>query len=120
MKRTLTSETPNFIGQKVNIAGWVHTRRDHGKITFLDIRDRGGMVQVVCTPQQKDAYEIAQKARPEWVLEIEGLVQERPEGTRNPDIATGTIEISAQAITVYAQAKTLPFAIDTDGYEIGE
>ncbi|MDO8474512.1 MAG: aspartate--tRNA ligase [bacterium] len=120
MNRILTSQTPDHKGEVVVIAGWVHTRRDHGKITFLDMRDREGLVQVVCTPQAKDAYETAQKARTEWVLRIEGMVQERPEGTKNPDIATGTIEIVAQAITVYSQAKTLPFAIDTDGYEIGE
>jgi aspartyl-tRNA synthetase len=120
MNRILTSQTPTHKGEAVTIAGWVHTRRDHGKITFLDIRDRGGLVQVVCTPQAKEAYETAQKARPEWVLGIEGMVQERPEGTRNNDIATGTIEIAAKAITVYSEAKTLPFAIDTDGYEIGE
>jgi aspartyl-tRNA synthetase len=120
MNRILTSQTPDHKGETVMIAGWVHTRRDHGKITFLDLRDREGMVQVVCTPQAKAAYEIAQKARPEWVLSIEGTVQERPEGTKNPSIATGTIEILAQTITVYSQAKTLPFAVDTDGYEIGE
>ena len=109
MNRILTSQTPSHKGETVAIAGWVHTRRDHGKITFLDIRDRGGLVQVVCTPQAKDAYDTAQKARPEWVLEIEGMVQERPEGTKNPDITTGSIEISAKTITVYSQAKTLPF-----------
>ena len=120
MNRILTSQTPSHKGETVTIAGWVHARRDHGKITFLDLRDREGIAQVVCTPQAKEAYETAQKARPEWVLEIEGMVQERPGNTKNPNIATGNIEIAAQTITVLSQAKTLPFAVDTDGYEIGE
>ncbi len=120
MERIFTAQTPARIGEKVKVAGWVATRRDHGKITFIDLRDKEGIVQVVFTLKEKEAYELAKSLRPEWVLEIEGMVQERPEGTKNPDIATGNIEIAAQTITVLSQAKTLPFAIDTPGYEIGE
>lgn len=120
MERTLTSQTPGKKGEKVRLQGWIATRRDHGKITFLDIRDREGLVQVVCTPQVKEVYEIAQNLRSEWVVEIEGIVQERPAGTVNPELPTGIVEIAAEKITVFSQAKTLPFAIDTDGYEIGE
>ena len=131
MKRTLTNETPNLIGQKVMLAGWVQTRRDHGKITFIDLRDRSGIVQTVFTPHQnklgagqapqvEGAYEMVQRVRPEWVVEIEGAVQERPKGLKNSDLQTGEIEISVEKITILSEAKTLPLPIDTDGREIGE
>lgn len=120
MNRILTGETPKKIGERVKVAGWVNTRRDHGKIIFLDLRDREGIIQIVFTPQAKEAYEAVGPIRPEWVLAIEGKVQERPENLKNPDIATGDIEIVAEKMTVLSEAKTLPFAIDTDGYEIGE
>ena len=120
MNRILTSQTPDHKGEIVAIAGWVHTRRAHGKITFLDVRDKTGLVQVICTPQAQEAYETAQKVRPEWVIQIEGTVQERPKGTHNANIPSGSIEIIAKTIIVLSQAKALPFAIDTDGYEIGE
>ena len=131
MKRTLTNETPNLIGQKVMLAGWVQTRRDHGKITFIDLRDRSGIVQTVFTPHQnklgagqapqvEGAHEMVQRVRPEWVVEIEGAVQERPKGLKNSDLQTGEIEISVEKITILSEAKTLPLPIDTDGREIGE
>jgi len=120
MQRILTNDTPKHKGKKIKVAGWIATRRDHGKIVFLDLRDRQGIVQVVLIPQEKEAYAVAQTIRPEWVVEIEGEVQERPDKMRNPDISTGNVEIAAQTITVLAEAKTLPFAIDTDGYEIDE
>ena len=120
MERTLTGQTPEKKGEKVKLQGWIATKRDHGKITFLDLRDREGLVQVVCTPQTKEVYETAQNLRSEWVVEVEGIVQERPAGTANPELPTGIFEIAAEKITVLSEAKTLPFAIDTLGYEIGE
>jgi aspartyl-tRNA synthetase len=120
MSRILTSNTPKQKGQQVTLQGWVQTRRDHGKIIFLDLRDREGIIQVVLTPDQATAYETAKGLRPEWVVEIQGIVQERPEKLKNPDIATGDIEIAAQNLTVISKAETLPLPIDTDGYEIGE
>ncbi|MCH8986796.1 aspartate--tRNA ligase [Patescibacteria group bacterium] len=114
MRRTLTSETPKQKGKKVKIAGWIDTRRDHGKIVFLDLRDREGIVQVVCTDK------IAEDIKPEWVVEIEGKVEARPEKMQNPDIKSGTIEIAAEKITVLSQAQTLPFSIEGNGYEIDE
>ena len=118
--RTLTNEIPKKIGEKITIAGWVATRRDHGKIVFFDVRDKGGLVQVVFSLTTPEAYEVAQTVRPEWVVEIEGTVQERPDKLKNPELITGDIEIVAEKITVLAEAKTLPLPIDTDGYEIGE
>ncbi|MBI2577809.1 MAG: aspartate--tRNA ligase [Candidatus Wildermuthbacteria bacterium] len=120
MERTLTNELTTKKGEEVKIAGWVDTRRNHGKIIFIDLRDRGGAVQVVFTPDAKNAYDAVAPVRSEWVLEIEGTVQERPENMKNPNSPTGNIEISAENIFILSQAKTLPFAIDTDGHEIGE
>lgn len=114
MKRTYNSETPKYLGKEVKICGWVNTRRDHGGIVFLDLRDISGIVQVVLKP------EIAGDIRPEWVVCLEGVVKERPEKMQNPKIATGEIEIEAQKLEILSKAKTLPFAIDTDGYEISE
>jgi len=120
MERILTSQTLSQKGKKVKIAGWVHTRRDHGKIVFFDVRDRGGLVQVVFSSEVLKAHKATQAVKPEWVIEIEGTVQERPENLKNPDLATGDIEIAAEKLTVLSEAKTLPLPTDTDGHEIGE
>ena len=120
MIRTLTGETPHNIGASVTISGWVDTRRDHGKIVFLDVRDREGIVQVVFTPEASQAYEAVGAVRAEWVVQIEGKVQERPEKLKNAQIPTGGVEILAETLTVLTSANTLPLPIDTDGYEIGE
>jgi len=120
MERILTSETPSKKGEKVTIAGWVDTRRDHGKIVFLDVRDREGIVQAVCTQEASQAYEAVRQVRPEWVVQIEGMVQERPDKLKNSQIPTGEIEIAAESLVVLTRANTLPLSIDTKGYEIGE
>jgi aspartyl-tRNA synthetase len=120
MERILTSKTPNQKGKKVTVAGWVHTRRDHGKIMFLDLRDREGLIQVVITPEAKEAYTAAQAVRPEWVVEIQGTIQERPDKLKNADLPTGDIELTAEKLEVLTKSETLPLPIDTDGYDIGE
>ncbi|MBI2643990.1 MAG: aspartate--tRNA ligase [Candidatus Wildermuthbacteria bacterium] len=120
MKRIFTNETPSHKGEKVKIAGWIDGRRDHGKITFIDLRDKEGVAQCVSTPQQAETYKTAQALRSEWVVEIEGTVQERPQAMKNPAIATGEIEIAAEKIVIFSQAKTLPFTIDTNGYDLNE
>lgn len=97
------------IGAEVAVAGWVQKRRDHGGIAFLDIRDASGIVQVVADPSQHANVE---ELRMEYCVRVSGTVQERPEGTENPDLATGAIEIAAEEISVLAPAKTLPFMID--------
>ncbi len=108
MDRTLTNELPKSIGHSVKIAGWVDIRRDHGKLIFLDIRDRSGIVQVVVTPKATAALEIAKDIRPQWVVEIEGEVKERPESMRGKG-PLGTVEIVAATIVVLAKAQELPF-----------
>jgi aspartyl-tRNA synthetase len=102
-----------FMGQTVTVKGWVHRRRDHGGILFIDLRDREGLVQVVCDPDN-DAFAIADKARSEYVLAITGFVRARPEGTINANLISGEIEILAQHIEILNTAATPPFQIDDD------
>ena len=102
-------------GESVTLAGWVHRRRDHGQLIFIDLRDRDGLVQVVIRPDDNpDAYEIANTVRGEFVLRIEGNVIERSEATRNSNIPTGDIEVVATSVEVLNAAKTPPFAIAED------
>ncbi|MEK7636468.1 MAG: amino acid--tRNA ligase-related protein [Patescibacteria group bacterium] len=120
MKRTLISETVRKKGETVILKGWVSVRRDHGKIIFFDLRDRTGVIQVVCVPSEKESYAIAQTLRPEWVIELEGVVNDRPKNMVNSDISTGTVEILAKKIIVLNEACTPPFPLDTSGIEIDE
>ena len=100
--------------------GWVAVRRDHGKLIFIDLRDRWGMVQVVFNPKDAELLKQADRLRSEWVVRIEGLVKNRPKAMENLELPTGKIEVEANKLEILAEAKTPPFAIDTDGHEIGE
>src|SRR3989344_885448 len=132
MQRNLISETKDLVGEEVSLAGWVNVRRDHGKLIFIDLRDRSGLVQVVFAPSKSkpevgpledlrtDLYELASQLRGEWVVRIEGKVNARPEKMINPDIETGKVEIEPISLEILNKAETPPFPIDTDGYEIGE
>jgi len=111
------SETPKKVGAKVLVAGWVHARRDHGKIIFLDVRDRSGLLQVVCAG---DVVEVAKRLRQEFVVSIEGVVKDRPEKLVNENLESGSVELAAEKIEILAEAKTPPFPLDTAGYEIDE
>ncbi len=113
MERTLIGELKNHIGETVSISGWVDVRRDHGKIIFLDIRDRSGKVQVICLTNHPEAIAEGQELRPEWVVQIEGKVNERPENMRVEGF-NGTIELEATAISVLARAQELPFEKDAE------
>jgi aspartyl-tRNA synthetase len=118
--RTHILDTKDKAGQKVELFGWVDTRRDMGKIIFVDLRDRSGIVQVVFTPDDRQMYDLANTVRPEWVLKISGTVGERPEKMVNSDIETGKVEIQPEKLEILNEAATPPFALDTDGREIGE
>jgi len=121
MKRTLANQTKDLEGKKITVMGWVNTVRSHGKIIFLDLRDRTGLVQIVFTPKiQAELYKLAESLRPEWVIELVGKVNQRPENMKNPKLETGNIEIVAEDIKVFSRAKLLPFPIDTDGYDVTE
>jgi len=101
------------IGQTVVLAGWVHRQRDHGGVTFIDLRDRFGIVQVVGNPDQP-AVSAIHAARSEWVLQITGVVRRRPEGAENPNLPTGEIEVEATLCEVLNAAKPLPFMVSKD------
>jgi len=118
--RFLVSETAKHIGEKVKVSGWVNVRRAHGKILFIDIRDRSGVLQVVFGPWNKEVYEVSQNLRPEWVIEVVGQIVKRPENMVNPKIETGQVEMSVESLEVLSEAETLPFSIEDTGYEINE
>jgi aspartyl-tRNA synthetase len=119
MERTPILDVKDLAGQPIELYGWVATRRDHGKLIFIDLRDRSGIVQVVFTPSSKD-YATASELRSEWVLRIRGKVKTRPEKMVNPEIETGKVEIEPEEMEVLNKSETPPFPLDTDGYEIGE
>ncbi len=102
-------------GQHVTLAGWVHRRRDHGALIFLDLRDRSGLVQVTCNAQNAPAaHAVLNGVRNEYVVQVTGLVHERPAGLSNPNVATGDIEVIAEAAQVLNEARTTPFYINED------
>jgi aspartyl-tRNA synthetase len=103
----------DHVGEKVTLCGWVAHRRDHGGVTFIDLRDHEGVVQVVFHPEDApDAHAAAQELRSEWVVRVTGTVRSRPEGMANPALATGEVEVAAGAMEVLAQADTPPFVIE--------
>ncbi len=110
----------DHIGQSVTLMGWVHRRRDHGGLVFIDLRDREGITQVVFYPDvSKEAHELAHQLRGEFVIAVKGEVNPRPEGTANPDMPTGMIEVQAVQLTILNKAKTPPFSVAEEG-EVGE
>lgn len=113
MKRTYIKDTAQAVGKQVLIQGWVNVRRDHGQLIFLDIRDVTGIVQVVINPKvAPEAHKTAESLRSEFVVEISGKVNQRPENLVNPNLLTGTVEIEASEIKILSEAKTLPFELD--------
>ncbi len=102
------------LDQTITLCGWAHRRRDHGGVIFIDLRDREGMVQVVCDPDRKDTFATAERIRSEFVLKITGLVRHRPEGTVNPNLSSGEIEVLAQDIEILNVSATPPFQLDDD------
>lgn len=120
MPRFLVKDAAKHIGEKVKVSGWVNTRRAHGKILFIDLRDRSGFLQVVFIPSNKEVYELAEQLRPEWVVEITGQIVKRPEKMVNPKIETGQVELTVESLNVLSKAETLPFSIDDSGYDINE
>ena len=116
MYRTNTCNELNkdFEGKIVKLAGWVHRRRDHGGLIFIDLRDGYGLTQIVFDPENKDSFEIGDKCRSEFVLEIEGKVRMRPDGQTNENLETGAIEILVEKAAILNSAKTPPFEVDQD------
>ncbi|MCC6917097.1 aspartate--tRNA ligase [Nitrosomonas sp.] len=102
------------LGRTVTLCGWVHRRRDHGGVIFIDLRDREGIVQIVCDPENIAAFQVAEKIRSEFVLEITGTVRHRPEGTVNRGILSGEIEVLINTIEILNPSLTPPFQMDDD------
>jgi len=104
--------TEKVVDETVSLQGWVHRRRDHGGVIFVDLRDKEGLVQVVFNPQKTDMFKLAETLRHEFVISIVGKVRFRPEGLDNPNLTTGKIEVEANELTVLNAAKPIPFPID--------
>ncbi len=107
------------VGSEVTVAGWVAQRRDHGGVVFFDLRDSSGMVQVVIDPEAVGAGDVHHIGR-EWVLQVVGVVQARPAGTVNPDLATGEVEVAASVVTVLNRAEAPPFPLSDRGDDVDE
>jgi len=104
----------SFLGKEVTLCGWVNKRRDHGGVIFVDLRDREGLAQVVFDPDTPDIFSTAERIRNEYVLEVTGIVRERPEGTINDNLPSGKIEVLAKSLTVLNASETPPFQLDDD------
>lgn len=120
MQRTYIKELSGKVGEEVLIKGWVDIRRDQGKMIFLDFRDMSGVVQGVILPNQTEAHEIGEKLRPEWVVEVTGKVNKRPDRNIQKDKLNGDIELEILHINILNEALTPPIDVRGDGYEIGE
>ena len=103
-----------YLGQTVTLTGWVHRRRDHGGVIFVDLRDREGLVQVVCDPDRAQTFATAEKLRSEYVLRVTGMVRPRPEGTVNPNLVSGEIEVLAHEVEILNAALTPPLQLDDE------
>ena len=108
----LVSET--LLGQTVTLMGWAHRRRDHGGVIFIDLRDREGLVQVVCDPDRPDMFATAEDVRSEFCLKVVGLVRARPAGTDNANLTSGKVEVLCHALEVLNPSVSPPFQIDDE------
>lgn len=111
--------TADLSDQSVVLAGWVHRRRDHGGVIFVDLRDREGLVQVVFAPKNPSLFKLAETLRNEFVVQVKGIVRRRPEGTINKELSTGEVEVDVQELIILNRAETTPFPID-EYHEISE
>ncbi len=111
--------TTALLDQEVKLTGWVHRRRDHGGVIFLDLRDREGIVQIVVAPSHPDAFRIAESVRNEYVLQVKGRVRRRPDGTVNRELRTGDVEVDAVEVIILNRSETTPFPID-EYHDVGE
>jgi aspartyl-tRNA synthetase len=118
--RLWIKDTPQYLQKTITLYGWVDSRRDHGGIIFIDLRDKTAKIQVVFAPDKKEMYDLAKKLRSEWVLEIKGRVNLRPEKMQNPKILTGKIEIEAEELKVLSMAENLPFELSSDIKAVNE
>lgn len=119
-KRVLAINTPDKIGEMITVAGWVHSRRDHGGLIFVDLRDHTGLVQLVINPDRAEAFRLAESLRDEFVIRASGVVTERGEGLKNPNIASGNVEIVVENLEILNRAETLPIQPFAEENQAGE
>lgn len=108
MKRTVAIEAPRRIGEQITISGWVHSRRDHGGLIFIDVRDHTGILQLVINPEHAESFKVAEELRDEFVIKASGNVREREGHLKNDKIPTGSIELAVKELTILNRAETLP------------
>ena len=118
--RILAVETSKKVGENITVAGWVHSRRDHGGLIFIDLRDHTGLVQLVINPDKKDAFSLSESLRDEFVVRACGVVAERGEGLKNPNIASGDVEIVVDNLEILNRAETLPIQPFAEDNQAGE
>ena len=106
------SITKKKLNSVVEVCGWIHRRRDHGGVIFFDLRDESGLVQVVCNPEEKDTFALAETCRNEYVISVEGKVRERPEGTVNLQLDTGEVEVVGSSLKILNPSLPIPFQLD--------
>ena len=111
--------TASLINETITLCGWVHRRRDHGGLIFVDLRDRSGLVQIVCDPEQKEIFTKAESLRNEFVIKVTGKIRHRPEGTVNKELSSGEVELSVDELTILNKSAPLPFNVD-DYQDVGE
>ncbi|MCD6422430.1 aspartate--tRNA ligase [bacterium] len=119
MKRFFCLDVPQFEGKEVELFGWIHNRRDHGKLVFLDLRDASGIVQLVVLPDSS-AYKTAKKLGPEFVVRVKGKVNRRPKGMENPKLPTGEVEVEVKELEILSKAKPPVFELDKDTRKVKE
>ena len=118
--RILAAKTSDEVGKSIMVAGWVHSRRDHGGLIFIDLRDHTGLVQLVINPEQAEAFRLAENLRDEFVIRASGMVTERGEGLKNPNIASGNVEIVVENLEILNRAETLPIQPFAEENQAGE
>ena len=118
--RILAVKASDEVGKNITVAGWVHSRRDHGGLIFIDLRDHTGLVQLVINPEQAEAFRLAESLRDEFVIRASGVVTERGEGLKNPNIASGNVEIVVENLEILNRAETLPIQPFAEENQAGE
>ena len=120
MKRTLNTQTAQLAGEKISVSGWVHSRRDHGGLIFVDLRDHTGLLQLVFNSDNPEAFSLADELRDEFVIRAEGMVRERAAGLKNDKIPTGAVELVVERLTLLNRAETLPIQPFAEENQAGE
>ena len=118
--RTLTKNSKNMVGEKITVKGWVNSRRDHGGLIFIDLRDHSGLLQLVISPDFMDSFKLAEKCRDEFVVSATGVVKERDENLKNPHILTGDIELVVEDFEILNRSEPLPVTVSDNGQKSNE